>query len=164
MAIKSVQTEAGSCSSRYGTILVGGGPFQRAQARHKYIERIHCCTQQARPGFFEVCCLGMMPTPHLIVGGQHVKDEGPRTMRVHIIGHIIPLIGHIGAHFVKRTGRNQMTFPINLPRNGRVRRTQVVVHGRPGRTSGINGHIGSKPINAIDNHPAHQIRILVIYI
>ena len=85
-------------------------------------------------------------------------------MRVHIIGHIIPLTGHIGTHFVKRTGRNQMTFPIDLPRNGRVRRTQFVVHGRSGRTAGINGHIGPKPINAIDNHPAHQIRILDIYI
>ena len=69
-------------------------------------------------------------TADTVVGGEFVGNKFSRTMRDQVIRHVVTLVLHVVAQLVKGRSRDHVALAVNLPSDGGVLRTDVVVTGR----------------------------------
>mmetsp|Transcript_16077 Transcript_16077/g.20385 ORF Transcript_16077/g.20385 Transcript_16077/m.20385 type:complete len:569 (+) Transcript_16077:443-2149(+) len=70
-----------------------------------------------------------------------VGNELARAVRIEVILHVIFLLLHLFAHFVKGRRRNEAARTVDLPRDGRVARAHVIVTGGPRSGAGVLGNV-----------------------
>mmetsp|Transcript_14916 Transcript_14916/g.34522 ORF Transcript_14916/g.34522 Transcript_14916/m.34522 type:complete len:408 (-) Transcript_14916:79-1302(-) len=115
------------------------------------------------------CCLGNLSTGAtstggVVVGDECIIDQDTGSMGVEIVGHVVALFHHVGAHLVKGRGRDQVALAVDLPGDGGVRGTDGVVTRSSGGGSGVDGHVGSHSELGLDNHTAEEVWVVVGFI
>mmetsp|Transcript_5818 Transcript_5818/g.12396 ORF Transcript_5818/g.12396 Transcript_5818/m.12396 type:complete len:325 (-) Transcript_5818:210-1184(-) len=93
-----------------------------------------------------------------------VGDEHTRSVCVEIVGHVVALFHHIGAHLVERRGGDGVALAVDLPGDGGVRRANGVVTGGTGGGSGVDGHVATHFEIGFDNHTLDEVGVVVGFI
>mmetsp|Transcript_2552 Transcript_2552/g.6883 ORF Transcript_2552/g.6883 Transcript_2552/m.6883 type:complete len:209 (-) Transcript_2552:165-791(-) len=95
----------------------------------------------------------------VVVGGERVEDELARAVRVHVARHVVTLVLHVEAHFVEARRRDYVALAVDLPRDGRVLRADLVVaRGAGGRARVVRDVLAHR---AVDDHAADQVGVVV---
>ena len=98
----------------------------------------------------------------LVVGGELVADEGTRAVGVEVVGHVVALGLHVGAHLVEGGGRDHVALAIDLPGDGRVLGADLVVAGGSGGGAGVHGDVLAHL--AVDDHAAEEVGVVVVLV
>jgi len=81
---------------------------------------------------------------------------------VEVVGHVVALGLHVGAHLVERRGRDHVALAIDLPGDGRVLGADLVVAGGAGGGAGVHGDVLAHL--AVDDHAAHEVGVVVVLV
>lgn len=105
------------------------------------------------------------PTTLLVIGDQRILDQNPGSMGIQIVGHVILLQLHVVAKLVKTAGANLVALAIDLPSNGRVLRTDLVVTGCTSRgprvVVNVLAHIVASILHPTTNHVRVKVRLVI---
>ena len=95
----------------------------------------------------------------LVVGGQLVGDELAGAVGVQIVGHVVALRLHVGAHLVEGRGGDEVALAVDLPRDGGVLGADLVVAAGAGGGAGVHGDVLAEL--AVDDHAAEEVGVVV---
>ncbi len=133
-----------------------------AEAEMDFLKGICHLLRRLKKGFMAIQSL--VAEVGVVVGCQMVSDKLSGTVSVKVVGHIVALFHHIGAHLVEGRGRNEVALAVNLPSDGRVRRADGVVTAGSGSGSGIDGNINTHVHLGLDNHTLDEVWVVVVFV
>ena len=112
-----------------------------------------------------VCSLYLLSTKlavGLVVGGELVADQSTGSVGVEVVGHVVTLGLHVGAHLVERRGGDHVALAIDLPGDGRVLGADLVVTAGTGGGAGVHGNVLAHL--AVDDHTTEEVGVVVILV
>ena len=86
----------------------------------------YVCASAISLSFF-LCLVTAKESVRVVISRQFIGHRFTRTVGVNITRHIITLLKHIVTQLIERGGRDHMALTINLPGNGCVLRTDIIV-------------------------------------
>mmetsp|Transcript_29982 Transcript_29982/g.87529 ORF Transcript_29982/g.87529 Transcript_29982/m.87529 type:complete len:419 (-) Transcript_29982:68-1324(-) len=98
----------------------------------------------------------------LVVGGELVANEGAGAVGVEVVGHVVALGLHVGAHLVEGGGRDHVALAIDLPGDGGVLGADLVVAGGAGGGTGVHGNVTA--LLTVDDHAAEEVGVVVFLV
>ena len=83
-------------------------------------------------------------------------------MGVEVVGHVVALGLHVGAHLVEGRSRDHVALAIDLPGDGRVLGADLVVTAGTGGGAGVHGNVLAHL--TIDDHATEEVGVVVVLV
>ena len=80
-------------------------------------------------------------------------------MGVEVVGHVVALGLHVGAHLVEGGRGDHVAGAVHVPRDGAVRGAHGVGAGGAGGGTGVRGYLGT--LVAVDDHTTDEVGVVV---
>ena len=98
----------------------------------------------------------------LVVGGELVADQSTGSMGVEVVGHVVALGLHVGAHLVEGGGGDHVALAIDLPGDGRVLGADLVVTAGTGGRAGVHGNVLAHL--TVNDHATEEVGVVVVLV